>query len=127
MSIPSDLKYTKDHEWVRAQPNGEATIGITDYAQNSLGDITFVEVPEVGDSLAAGSAFGVVESVKAASDLFMPVSGEVIAVNEQLADAPEKVNRDPYGDGWIVKVRLSAPEELKSLLDADSYASIAGD
>lgn len=127
MSIPSDLKYTKDHEWIRPQPNGEATIGITDYAQNSLGDITFVEVPEVGDSLAAGSVFGVVESVKAASDLFMPVSGEVIAVNERLADAPEKANRDPYGEGWIVKVRLSAPEEVEALLDAGAYAALVED
>lgn len=127
MSNPSDLKYTKDHEWIRPLANGEATIGITEYAQNSLGDITFVETPDVGDELAAGAAFGVVESVKAASDLFMPVGGEVIAVNDRLADAPELVNRDPYGDGWIIKVRLTSAEEVDGLLDAAAYDELTQD
>ncbi len=122
--VPSELKYTKDHEWLCACDEGTATIGITDYAQNSLGDVTFVELPQVGTSLAAGDSLGVVESVKAASDVYMPVSGEVIAVNEALADSPDLVNSDPYGQGWLVKVRLSAPEEVASLLSGEAYSAI---
>ncbi len=122
--VPSELKYTKDHEWLRASDEGTATIGITDYAQNSLGDVTFVELPQVGASLAAGDSLGVVESVKAASDVYMPVSGEVVAVNEALADSPDLVNSDPYGQGWLVKVRLSAPEQVASLLGGEAYSAI---
>lgn len=120
--IPSDLKFTKDHEWLRLSEGGVAVIGITDYAQESLGDITFVELPGVGDSLEAQATFGVVESVKAASDLYMPVAGEVLEVNEALEDAPESVNNDPYGDGWIVKIKVVDPSEIDTLMDAAAYA-----
>lgn len=122
--IPGDLKYTKDHEWLKLEGD-EATIGITDHAQEALGDITFVELPAVGDSFSQHDTFGVVESVKAASDLYMPVSGEVIAVNEELESAPESVNDDPYESGWIVKIKLSDPAEVDSLLDASAYESEA--
>jgi glycine cleavage system H protein len=125
MSIPADLKYTKDHEWLKLLDGGEAVIGITDFAQNSLGDITFVEVPEVGDSFEAGESFGVVESVKAASDLYMPVDAEVVEVNESLEDSPESVNTSPYEDGWIMKIKVSNPDALGELLDAASYEEIA--
>lgn len=118
--IPGDLKYTKDHEWLKLAGE-EATVGITDHAQEALGDITFVELPNVGDSFSAGDTFGVVESVKAASDLYMPVAGEVIEVNEALSDAPESVNDDPYGTGWIVKIKLTDPGEVEDLLDAEAY------
>ncbi|MDQ8204537.1 glycine cleavage system protein GcvH [Pelagicoccus sp. SDUM812003] len=127
MSIPTDLKYTKDHEWLKLLDDGSAIIGITDFAQNSLGDITFVEVPEVGDSFSAGDTFGVVESVKAASDLYMPVDAEVVEVNEGLEDAPESVNSDPYETGWIIKVKLSEEANLDDLLDAKAYEEIAQD
>lgn len=120
--VPQDLKYTKDHEWIRLDGD-TATVGITDHAQQSLGDITFVEVPEVGDSFSAGDAFGVVESVKAASDLYMPVDGEVIEVNEGLEAAPETVNSDPYGDGWIIKLKVTGSTD--DLLDAAAYGEIA--
>lgn len=123
-NIPSDLKYTKDHEWIRLEADGTATVGITDYAQGSLGDVTFVELPEVGASFSAGDAFGVVESVKAASDLYMPVSCEVIEVNEALEDAPESVNTDPYGDAWIAKIKLEDPSEAEALLDAAAYSEL---
>ncbi|WOO39579.1 glycine cleavage system protein GcvH [Rubellicoccus peritrichatus] len=118
--IPSDLKYTKQHEWVRVEGD-LATIGITDYAQGSLGDITFIELPNVGDSMAAHETFGVVESVKAASDIYMPISGEIAEINESLEDAPENANNDPYGDGWIVKIKISNPSDLDALLDASAY------
>lgn len=120
-NIPTHLKYTAEHEWLITAEDGVATIGITDHAQAALGDITFVELPVVGDSFAAGDTFGVVESVKAASDLYLPVSGEVVAVNEALEDAPEALNDDPYGEGWIVKVKLANPAELDALLDAGGY------
>lgn len=120
--IPDELKYTKDHEWLRLEADGTATVGITDYAQESLGDITFVELPPVGDSFEPHSTFGVVESVKAASDLYMPLKGEVVAVNEALEDAPEQVNNDPYGEGWIVKIKLADAAAAESLLDAAAYA-----
>ena len=125
MNIPDDLKYTKDHEWLKPLGGDEALVGITDFAQNSLGDITFVETPDIGDTLGRGESFGVVESVKAASDLYMPVDGEVIAINEGLEDAPESVNSDPYDSGWILKIRISNPEQLEELLDAEAYAKIA--
>lgn len=127
MSIPADLKYTKDHEWLKLLDGDEAIIGITEFAQNSLGDITFVEVPEVEDSFDAGESFGVVESVKAASDLYMPLDAEVVAVNEDLEDAPEKVNSSPYEDGWILKVKIKDPAAIAELLDASAYAEIAKD
>ncbi len=123
--IPKDLRYSPSHEWVRDEGNGVVTLGITDHAQESLGDLVFVELPEVGQSLAVGDEMGVVESVKAASDLFSPISGEVLEVNETLGDTPEAVNSDPYGDGWIAKVKLSIPTELDDLLDADAYTAVA--
>ncbi len=118
--VPEDLHYSKDHEWVRVEGD-TAVIGITDYAQHSLGDIVYVELPRVGDSFAAHDAFGSVESVKAVSEVYAPVSGEVIEVNESLQDEPEKVNSDPYGDGWMVRVRLLDPGEVDSLLTAAEY------
>lgn len=127
MSIPADLKYTKDHEWVKILDNDEAVIGITDFAQNSLGDITYVEVPEVDDSFSEGETFGVVESVKAASDLFMPLDVEVLEVNEALEDNPELVNSSPYDDGWVLKVRLTNLSQVDALLDAAAYADVAKD
>lgn len=127
MSIPADLKYTKDHEWLKLLEGDEAIIGITEFAQNSLGDITFVEVPEVGDSFSAGESFGVVESVKAASDLYMPLDAEVLEVNEALQDSPDRVNSSPYVDGWILKIKIADPSALDALLDAASYGEIAKD
>jgi glycine cleavage system H protein len=123
-SIPDNLKYTKDHEWVRIETDGTVTVGITDYAQNSLGDITFVELPEVDDGFEAGDAFGVVESVKAASDLYMPLSGTVIAVNDALADAPESVNSDPYGAAWMIRLKVADQAGLDALMDAEAYGKI---
>ena len=120
--VPNELRYTKSHEWVRADEEGIATIGITDHAQEMLGDLVFVELPEVGAALGIGSECAVVESVKAASDVFSPVSGDVVEVNELLADAPETINQDAYEAGWIYRLRMSAPAELDALLDADSYA-----
>ena len=123
--VPNELSYTKSHEWVRADEEGIATVGITDHAQEMLGDLVFVELPEVGIELGVGSECAVVESVKAASDVYSPVSGEVVEVNEVLADAPETINQDAYEDGWIFRVRLSNPDELGDLMDADSYAEHA--
>ncbi|MGB5621031.1 MAG: glycine cleavage system protein GcvH [Gammaproteobacteria bacterium] len=120
---PADLKYTKSHEWVRDAGDGTVTMGITDHAQAALGDLVFVEVPEVGRKLSAGDACAVVESVKAASDVYCPVSGEVIEANEELAGAPEKVNDAPYGDGWLVKIRLDDDSGMDALLDAAAYAA----
>lgn len=120
-NIPAELKYSKEDEWVRVEGN-EATIGVTDYAQDSLSDIVYLELPEVGDTFEIGDTFGVVESVKAASDLFMPVSGEVTAVNDNLIDAPEIVNSDPYGEAWMIRVTLSNASELDGLMDAAAYA-----
>lgn len=119
--IPSELKYTKSHEWVRVEEDGSVTIGITDHAQELLGDLVFVELPEVGTEMPAEEAACVVESVKAASDVYMPISGEVVAVNEGLADAPETINDSPYDDGWLMMVKPSNPDELEDLMDADSY------
>jgi glycine cleavage system H protein len=119
--IPSELKYTKSHEWVRDEGDGTVTVGITDHAQELLGDLVFVELPETGTEMAAEDAVCVVESVKAASDVYMPVSGEVVVVNEGLADAPETINSSPYDDGWLIKIKLSNPDELSGLMDADSY------
>ena len=120
MAIPDDLRYSKEHEWVRAE-GSRATIGITSFAADELGDIVFVELPEGGASLQQFQTFGVVESVKAVSDLFSPVSGEVVEVNEALRDAPELLNSDPFGEGWILKVELADAAELDVLMDAATY------
>jgi glycine cleavage system H protein len=126
--IPSELKYTKSHEWVRSEDDGTVTIGITDHAQELLGDLVFVELPEVGTEMSAEDAVCVVESVKAASDVYMPISGEVVEINTILADAPETINDSPYDDGWLIRVQPSSPDELEDLMDADSYdAEIAED
>ena len=122
MAYPDDLSYSKEHEWVR-QEGSRATIGITSFAADELGDIVFVELPEVGSSLKQFATFGVVESVKAVSDLYAPVSGEVVEVNESLRDSPELLNSDPFGEGWIAKVDIADRSELDSLLDADAYAA----
>jgi glycine cleavage system H protein len=119
-NIPDDLHYSKDHEWVRVE-GGVAVVGITDYAQNSLGDVVYVELPKTGDEFAANEAFGSVESVKAVSEVFAPVSGEVVGTNETLADTPEQVNQDPYGGGWMIRVQMSNPGEVDSLLTAAEY------
>ncbi|QEW05199.1 glycine cleavage system protein GcvH [Nitrincola iocasae] len=121
-NIPNELSYVASHEWIRDEGDGTVTIGITDHAQDLLGDVVFVELPEVGDQVSAGDDIGVVESVKAASDVYAPLTGEVVAVNEDLEDAPELVNSDPYGDGWFIRLRLTDVEELTDLLDADGYA-----
>jgi glycine cleavage system H protein len=123
VSVPTDLRYTRDHEWVRVDGD-EATVGITQYAADQLGDIVFVELPDAGRALEGAKAFGVVESVKAVSDLFAPVAGEVVATNDALAGGPELVNSDPYGDGWMVKLRITDPTELDDLLDADAYDAL---
>lgn len=123
-NIPQDLRYAKSHEWVRLEADGTATIGITDFAQDSLGDITYVQTPKVGATIKAGEAFGVVESVKAASDLYAPVGGTVTAVNAALQNAPETVNRAPYSDGWMLKLKASEPGAVNRLLDASAYARV---
>ncbi|HEY3165005.1 MAG TPA: glycine cleavage system protein GcvH [Candidatus Limnocylindrales bacterium] len=121
--VPSDLRYTKDHEWVRVD-GGEATVGITEYAAGQLGDIVFVELPDVGRHLAQFAVFGVVESVKAVSDLFAPISGDVSARNDALAGSPELVNSDPYSEGWMIRLTLAAPDEIDELLDAAAYDAL---
>ena len=122
--IPGDLKFLKSHEWVRAEGNGRATVGISDHAQASLGDLVYVELPNVGDSVEAGNAAAVVESVKAASDVYSPVSSKVVEVNSALADKPETINEDAYGEGWLFVVELSEPEQLNELLGPDDYAEL---
>jgi len=124
---PSELKYASSHEWARLEEDGTVTIGITDHAQEALGDVVFVELPEVGDRLAAGDEAGVVESVKAASDIYAPLSGEVIAINEALEDEPETVNGDPYNDGWFFRIQPDDTEELQNLLSAEDYAEHCAD
>ncbi|MDN3555178.1 glycine cleavage system protein GcvH [Halomonas maura] len=124
-SIPANLRYAESHEWVLDNGDGTVTIGITDHAQQSLGDVVFVELPDVGATLAKGDEFGVVESVKAASDLYAPVSGEVVAINEALEDAPESINESPYEDAWIMKVRIEDAAALDDLMDADAYQALA--
>ena len=125
-SVPADLRYAKSHAWVRPEADGTVTIGITDYAQNSLGDITYVQSPKVGAVLAAGAVFGVVESVKAASDLYAPVAGTVVAVNPALDGAPETVNREPYGAGWMLRLKPADPAAVGALLDASAYGALLG-
>jgi len=119
--IPSELRYTQSHEWVRQEDDGTVTIGISDHAQELLGDLVFVELPEVGSILAASEACCVVESVKAASDVYMPISGEITEINESLVDAPEMINDSPFDDGWLFKVQPSAEQELDDLMDAEAY------
>ena len=125
-NIPADLKYAKSHEWLQPAAAGTAVIGITDYAQNSLGDITFVQLPKVGTTFRAGETFGVVESVKAASDVYVPVTGKVVEVNRALEANPEKVNQSPYGDGWMLKLELANPAETAGLLSAEDYRKLTG-
>lgn len=123
MHIPAELKYTKDHEWARIE--GEvATVGITDYAQSELGDIVYVELPEVGKKTKQADSFGTIEAVKAVSDLFAPLSGEIIEINHTLSDQPEVINKDPYGEGWLVKIKLSNKSEISKLLDKSKYEEL---
>lgn len=123
MKLPEDLKYTNDHEWIKVEGD-TGIIGITDFAQGELGDIVFIEVETVGDTIEQHEAFGTIEAVKTVSDLFMPVGGEVLEFNETLEDEPEKVNKDPYGEGWIIKIKISSPEQLDQLLTADQYKEL---
>ncbi len=123
MNIPSNLKYTKDHEWISVEGD-LAIVGITDFAQKELGDIVFIEVETLDETLDAEETFGTIEAVKTVSDMFMPVSGTVTEFNEALADAPETVNKDPYGKGWIIKIKMSDASELNNLLDANAYKSL---
>lgn len=125
MNIPSELKYTKDHEWIKVEGD-ILTVGITDFAQGELGDIVYVEVETVDETFEADEVFGTVEAVKTVSDLFLPVSGEIIEFNETLEDEPEKVNSDPYGEGWMVKIKMSDKSQLDDLLDAEAYKAIIG-
>ena len=126
MNIPEELKYTKDHEWISIE--GEiATVGITDFAQRELGDIVYVEVETVGETLDADEVFGTVEAVKTVSDLFLPVSGEIIEFNEDLEDTPEDVNAEPYSKGWMIKMKISNPDELSQLLDSNQYRELIGE
>ncbi len=125
-NIPADLRYAKSHEWLKLESDGTVTVGITDYAQNSLGDITYVQVPKVGAVLKAGETFGVVESVKAASDLYAPVGGTVVAVNAALDSAPETVNRAPYSEGWMLKLKPADAGAINALFDAAAYAKLVG-
>ncbi|MBN2212834.1 MAG: glycine cleavage system protein GcvH [Bacteroidales bacterium] len=123
MNIPDNLRYTKDHEWIRL--NGQiAFIGITDYAQSELGDIVFLEIETRGEQLEKGEVFGTVEAVKTVSDIFMPVAGKVIEINSKLEDQPELVNKDPYGEGWLIKIEVTEPEEVNELLDAKEYEKL---
>jgi len=121
-NVPGDLRYTRSHEWVRTLPDGSVEIGITDHAQGALGDLVFVEVPETGRQVSGGDAFAVVESVKAASDVYSPLGGEVIAGNDALAAQPELVNQDPYGQGWIARLRPASASDVEALLDASQYS-----
>ena len=125
MNIPSNLRYTKEHEWIRVEGN-EAYVGITDYAQSELGEIVFVDINTEGETLGQNEVFGSVEAVKTVSDLNMPVAGEVLAINEAINDQPELVNNDPYGDGWMIKISVNNPEEFNNLLDAAGYQEFIG-
>lgn len=123
MNFPDNLRYTKEHEWLRAE-GANAVIGITEFASNELGDIVFLEIETVGEKLTAGDSFGTVEAVKTVSDLFMPVSGEVLEVNPELQNNPELVNKDPYGKGWLIRIRMNDPEEVNSLLSSAEYTAL---
>ncbi len=124
MKFPEDLKYSKDHEWLRDTESGEAYVGVTEFAQSELGDIVFVDIDTEGEELDQEEVFGTVEAVKTVSDLFMPISGKVLEINEKLANEPELVNNDPYGDGWIIKISITENSELESLLDAKEYKEL---
>ena len=125
MKIPENLKYTNEHEWIKVEGD-EVIVGITDFAQSELGDIVYVELETVGDTLEKGEVFGTIEAVKTVSDLYMPISGEVLEKNEKLEDEPELINKDPYGDGWIIKIKISNKEEIEGLLNADDYKNLIG-
>lgn len=125
MNIPKDLKYTKDHEWVKIE-NNIATIGVTDYAQEELGDIVYVEVETLDETLEKNEVFGTVEAVKTVSDMYLPLTGTIIEFNEELEDEPENVNTDPYGKGWMIKIELNNPEEAQELLSAEDYETLVG-
>lgn len=120
MNVPSNLKYTKDHEWIKVEGD-VATIGVTDFAQSQLGDIVFIEIETVGETLAKEEVFGTIEAVKTVSDMFMPVTGEVLEVNPKITEQPDVVNKDPYGDGWMIKVKIDNPAELNELLSPEQY------
>jgi glycine cleavage system H protein len=124
VQIPEDLRYAENHEWARLEPDGSVRVGISDYAQDQLGDIVFVDLPEVGRTLDAGESFGEVESTKSVSDVYAPVAGTITAVNEALLDAPEAINDDPYGAGWFIAIEPSDPSALESLMDAAAYAGV---
>ena len=124
MNVPGELRYSADHEWVRVGKGGWVRVGITDYAQDVLGDVVFIDLPPVGTQVAAGAVFGEVESTKSVSELFAPLSGTVVAINDELEVAPERLNEDPYGDGWICEIELSDPLELDDLIDAASYSAL---
>lgn len=124
MDLPGDLLYSKDHEWVRVEPDGRIRIGITDYAQDALGDVVYVQIPKVGTAVAAGESFSEVESTKSVSDIYAPASGRVVEVNDALGDRPELLNREPYGGGWLCVIELSAPAELDELLDVAGYRAL---
>jgi len=125
--VPDDLLYTKDHEWIRQEADGTCVVGITHHAQDSLGDVTFVEMPSIGQSFDRGSVFGVVESVKAASDLYMPVNGDIIEINDDLNDSPENVNNDPYNAGWMIKIKPNEETTTDDLLNSESYKTEIGE
>lgn len=122
--LPADLKYTKTHEWLRAESDGSITVGITEHAQDQLGDMVYVELPDTGRTVSVDEACAVVESVKAASDVYAPIAGEIVAVNEELADSPEKVNQSPYGDGWLLRIKPESANALDSMLDAAAYQAV---
>ena len=126
MEFPEDLKYSREHEWILVEGN-VATVGVTDFAQEQLGDVVFVELPAVGDKVTKDEAMGVVESVKAVSDVYAPVSGKVLEINDDLPESPEMINEDPYGDGWIVKIEISDPSDLEDLLDKEAYEQFVGE
>jgi len=125
MNFPENLKYTKEHEWIKVEGN-EAYVGITEFATSELGDVVFMEIETLGETLSTGDTFGTVEAVKTVSDLFMPVSGEILEVNPVLENTPELVNQDPYGKGWIIKIKMTNPEELKELLNSVNYSNLVG-
>lgn len=125
MNVPAELRYTKEHEWIRLEGD-IATVGITDFAQGELGDIVFVEVETVGESMAADEVFGTIEAVKTVSDMFLPVAGEIVEFNEEIEGDPELVNKDPYGDGWIIKVKVANAADVEALLSADDYKAVIG-
>jgi glycine cleavage system H protein len=124
VSAPEELRYTEEHEWVATREETLVRVGITEYAQDQLGDVVFVDLPEVGRQVSAGDVFGEVESTKSVSELFAPVDGEVVAVNDGVADAPELINSDPYGEGWLIEIRLDDPAELEALLEAEAYDAL---